>query len=346
MSIKRLEYIDAFRGLAIIFIVFGHIPLYSYGESGNDLISYRLFTSMVQLPMFFFVSGFLFVNNTNLGGVKIKLQRKFRQLLIPTFLFGGIFILCSNGNVIECLNDKFKYGYWFTLTLFEFFVLQYAVSGIWKSVNGDLYEYRYAVLCAIAAIMVYGLSLPAVENKVHGIPAVNWLGFPQLRYYIYFVIGHLLRLHLEEIIKWKYRDTAVAIAVTAFLILSILQWGLHWTAKGVLFHFTLIVFETCALLSIFTLFYKHRNKFDVESTWSSRCLSFIGKRTLDIYLLHYFFLPKDMAIVGEYFSKHSDMAGEMIVSGVMALTVIAICLIVGEMIRASKILSRWALGTR
>lgn len=69
MPIKRFEYIDAFRGLAIIFIVFGHIPLYCYGESSNSLISYRLFTSMVQIPMFFFVSGFLFVNNCQLGEV-------------------------------------------------------------------------------------------------------------------------------------------------------------------------------------------------------------------------------------------------------------------------------------
>ncbi len=31
MPAKRFEYIDAFRGCAIIFIVFGHIPLYCYG---------------------------------------------------------------------------------------------------------------------------------------------------------------------------------------------------------------------------------------------------------------------------------------------------------------------------
>lgn len=36
MERKRLEYIDAMRGFAILFIVFGHIPLYCYGIQMNN----------------------------------------------------------------------------------------------------------------------------------------------------------------------------------------------------------------------------------------------------------------------------------------------------------------------
>lgn len=57
---KRLEYIDAMRGFAILFIVFGHIPLYCYGIADEQLSSFRALTSLLQLPMFFFVSGFVF----------------------------------------------------------------------------------------------------------------------------------------------------------------------------------------------------------------------------------------------------------------------------------------------
>lgn len=28
----RIEYLDAIKGVAILFIVYGHIPMYSYGE--------------------------------------------------------------------------------------------------------------------------------------------------------------------------------------------------------------------------------------------------------------------------------------------------------------------------
>ena len=47
------------RGFAILFIVFGHIPLYCYGIANEQLSSFRALTSLLQLPMFFFVSGFV-----------------------------------------------------------------------------------------------------------------------------------------------------------------------------------------------------------------------------------------------------------------------------------------------
>lgn len=68
---KRLEYIDAIRGFAILFIVFGHIPLYCYGITNEQLSSFRALTSLLQLPMFFFVSGFVINSEKMLnGGVK------------------------------------------------------------------------------------------------------------------------------------------------------------------------------------------------------------------------------------------------------------------------------------
>ncbi len=73
----RLGYIDVLRGIAILFIVFGHIPMYCYGLSESEAFpSFRLFTSMVQLPLFFFISGFLFSVKTlfnKSGGGKIRI---------------------------------------------------------------------------------------------------------------------------------------------------------------------------------------------------------------------------------------------------------------------------------
>lgn len=74
MTTNRYEYIDALRGIAILFIVFGHIPMFCYGLSeAAQLSSFRALTSMVQLPLFFFISGFLFsvkIIFNKLGGGK------------------------------------------------------------------------------------------------------------------------------------------------------------------------------------------------------------------------------------------------------------------------------------
>ena len=75
MGRKRLEYIDAMRGFAIIFIVFCHIPFYCYGIADEQLSSFRALTSMLQLPMFFFVSGYVLNSEKMLnGGVKCGVQ--------------------------------------------------------------------------------------------------------------------------------------------------------------------------------------------------------------------------------------------------------------------------------
>lgn len=51
-NMKRLEYIDAMRGFAILFIVFGHIPFYCYGIENEQLSSFRALTSPLQIPVF------------------------------------------------------------------------------------------------------------------------------------------------------------------------------------------------------------------------------------------------------------------------------------------------------
>lgn len=65
MTTNRYEYIDALRGVAILFIVFGHIPMFCYGlPEAAQLSSFRAFTSMVQLPLFFLFPVFLFSAKT------------------------------------------------------------------------------------------------------------------------------------------------------------------------------------------------------------------------------------------------------------------------------------------
>ena len=72
MQNNRFIYIDLLRGIAILFIAFGHIPMFCYGDGTSHLPSFRAFTSMVQLPIFFFISGFVCNTEKMLieGGVK------------------------------------------------------------------------------------------------------------------------------------------------------------------------------------------------------------------------------------------------------------------------------------
>ena len=52
---QRLEYIDALRGLAILLVVFMHVPQYGFGLSIGGY--YMELASLLAVPLFFFISG-------------------------------------------------------------------------------------------------------------------------------------------------------------------------------------------------------------------------------------------------------------------------------------------------
>lgn len=52
---QRLEYIDALRGLAILLVVFMHVPQYGFGQSVGGY--YMELAILLAVPLFFFISG-------------------------------------------------------------------------------------------------------------------------------------------------------------------------------------------------------------------------------------------------------------------------------------------------
>ena len=77
-----------------------------------------------------------------------------------------------------------------------------------------------------------------------------------------------------------------------------------------------------------------------------RALQYIGRRTLDVYLLHFFFLPKNMAVLGNLVMGNGNPTVELFVSLVIALMVIALCLLMSNIFRLSPVLAHWLLGAK
>lgn len=118
---KRLEYIDALRGLAILLVVFMHVPQYGFGQSGGGY--YIEMATLLAVPLFFFISG-LFAQSSVTPIISIKkIGKRIHSILLPTFLIGGFYVLLNHMPVMDMLQDKFKAGYWFTITLFEYLVI-------------------------------------------------------------------------------------------------------------------------------------------------------------------------------------------------------------------------------
>ena len=123
-----------------------------------------------------------------------------------------------------------------------------------------------------------------------------------------------------------------------------------WLKEGAIYgipinQFIVLFLGFSGSIVTFSFFYKYQDSFTKE-TKVGRVLQYIGKRTLDIYLLHYFFLPRNLQMVGEWFTENINPTLEFFVSLTLAAMVIALCLVVSNIIRISPLLANWLFGVK
>ena len=101
-----------------------------------------------------------------------------------------------------------------------------------------------------------------------------------------------------------------------------------------------------ALLLIVVMFFRHYQAWFEEGKRTGRFLSFIGTRTLDIYLLHFLLLPK-MPQVGAWLNANQpNFLLSIVLSVSVALVVIAFCLLASQLLRVSPFLQLYLFGKR
>ena len=70
---KRIDWVDALRALAMVFVIYGHrVPEWS---------GYFVFTSPIKIPLFFAITGYVF-SGAN-GDVKVFFRKLIRTIVIP-----------------------------------------------------------------------------------------------------------------------------------------------------------------------------------------------------------------------------------------------------------------------
>ena len=120
---NRIEYIDALRGFTMILVVLNHVSFYCFGID-NTIPSLHKYLQEIQMPLFFFISGFvLYRPNVNWDSkfIASQFKRKIPVLLISPFIFFCIFIYIHHVPFTQGIYDDTKCGYWFTFVLFYFF---------------------------------------------------------------------------------------------------------------------------------------------------------------------------------------------------------------------------------
>lgn len=342
MQNKRIEYIDAMRGFTMILVVYSHIITIGYGISfptwNNFFIHFRM-------PLFFFISGWVLykANRTwDFFSTINFLRKKFIIQIIPTVFFLLIYIYLFDKVGFAALG-VFKEGYWFTYTLFEYFLLYGIFAFTWFSIfkKESLILDFIIIFFALSIYLLSTLTIGSDDSTFKKI--IDVIGLYQWRYFFFFITGIIIKKHYEHFVKTmdnKYFSAFVILSLAGMLIFSDLLVKLP--GGGTI---DFILYGLLGIFVVLTYFRKNKELFERDKLFG-RCLQYIGRRTLDIYLLHYFFLPDKFTVLGDFFSHYNIKILEFFVSSILALMVIIICLIVSNIIRLSPILAHYLFGVK
>lgn len=351
---ERMEWLDAMRGFTMILVVAYHVAQMGFLQPVKQSSSMS-FLMLFRMPLFFFVSGFLAYKASMVWDFKALvslLGKKIRIQTVPTvvfFLFSCVALYPKFWPAVEsCLQSPTKGGYWFTLVLLYMFVLYYIFCFL---------EYKIWRKSWIPITLFFLASLVAYEtcylpqhcwwaDGYRGKEPSTWLDntsvIQLMKYMPFFLFGNIVRRywHLAQRLmdsKWFY---PIIVTIVIFCTMDVLKWHTLRMAWANL-PSTMAKF---ILLTMVFMYFRYYAAYFSQSTFIGSSLQYIGRRTLDIYLLHFLFLP-NLPAVGAFFklNKH-NFAIDITLSVLIALIVIAFCIITSNILRISPFFKKYLFG--
>ena len=351
---KRLSWLDALRGFTMILVVAYHVAQVTFQETEKTSAALP-FLVLMRMPLFFFVSGFLAYKASFSWTIPNALRLTWKKLkvqVIPTLVFLCIFVIFRvKGDFwdgfMRLLASPTKGGYWFTWVLLQMFIIYYVCCYVGNMFNSKfkIQNSKWFLLFAVWALSVFAyetLYLPKVFSYHKDMFFAYSSLVQTIRYMQFFLLGNIVRRYWTQFERLFDSPWFFPLVVTVAVVCCADIFQLHTLRKV----WTNLPRTTAmyALLLLVVMFFRHYQTWFDEGQRAGRFLSFIGTRTLDIYLLHFLLLPK-MPQVGQWLNANQpNFLLSIVLSVSVALVVIAFCLLASQLLRVSPFLQLYLFG--
>ena len=350
---SRIEWIDAMRGFTMILVVAFHVCQQAFAVDIKQSASLP-FLVLFRMPLFFFISGFVAYKSSitwTAHEYTTLLAKKARVQLIPTLVFFlvAVVILAPNrmGDYIMTDLHTPTGFYWFTIALFYMLAAYYTYCFIISRLTKRI-GLAICILWILSVAMYETVYLPKIFDYAFGNPHAKE-GFlidskiiQFMQYFQFFLYGNIVRRYWEkaqQLFDNKYVILTI-IGIAFFSCIDFLKLHLlsgQWTNLSR----TLAMYS---MLTIVFLFFRYYKDSVTKQTKLGNILQYIGTRTLDIYLLHKLFMP-NLHCIGEFFNNnHHNFVAETTLSIMLALIIIAFCILVSNTLRMSPFLKKYLFG--
>jgi len=284
---KRNDKIDIARGLAILFVVFSHTI--SNFLDGSNTVLYNVIFS-IQMPLFMIISGYVCMYSKPITGLKsffVRIWKRTYSLLLPFAVWTLLryVAVCDSQSFVGFILDVFYHTeswYWFLVSLWCINLL-FAIASLISFWLSKGKETLFVILQIVFLVILFVLL--AVIGKVVGLQT---LAIKLTLYYLpFFCLGYYVNRFGRKFLSNHLLSKIINIGiVVVFVVYSILITRysvigmpdtLRWIALRVLI----------SLLGCLIVFYVVNA---LKQSKIPKLLGFVGKNSLELYVVHYFFL--------------------------------------------------------
>lgn len=326
------------RGFSMLMVVVVHV-LGSCGVGGQQTV-FGAFICSFFLNLFFFLSGFVTwkpIKNWTKEKIKSALMQRFKAQIICAIVFFAILRYVQGGNPLGWIDNGFG-AYWFTTALFQMFLLYLVAVGVGRLIGKDISCYL------IVSIAIVSLGLIAC----HLVPSnriVSMLNVVNICWFLpYYALGIVARRFEDKFLRLMDHQGFRALLIVSFCFLFAISFNHHDAMPESVAKFMDVIKQFTGVSLIFMLFYSAKKYFDNEH-WGAKFLRLVGRRTLDIYMIHYFFLPQ-LPMVGAFIEPSNMVLFQVVIVGGLAVMITLMSLLVSNCLRTSSVLADWLFGAR
>lgn len=305
---EERDVIQILRALAIIMVVFHH--------ASNAVLVPTLINTMVLIAnkihvvVFFVISGYLFEKKKEkyaTNGFKNFFIRKFRQLMVPYFIFSLAFALLINiGLAIPKLDTivsvfgkgksttamimdvlLFRNVYfeslWFVYTLFMLFMVNYVLVKLTRNKIGGV-PLLLLFFCTMLFKAYAGNEMWYILNK-------------SITYFVWFYLGRFLtNKRIDKVCSvWTVSVSALLFFACVFRTYAInLDTFMNFYVRAIYIQIESTVITLSAILLLYALAYY------LISKQKGEVLCRVGDYSYDIYLIHNPWLVSTLAVIFEF----------------------------------------------
>jgi len=287
MENKRIDWIDTAKGIGIFLVVLGHNSI--------PPVVFSYFFSF-HMPLFFFLSGFLFSSAANLNFQDFFLK-KTKTLLAP-YLFLGFLVYSywlavvqkfslANSDLLKPLADLL-YGSVHLDTIFTplWFLLSLFLTELFFFIIVKKFPKFYLIPVLVLSLIGFLTTFGAFKN-------LPWSVNTSLIALIFFGLGYYLKNNSKDLINNLTKNRLVVLITIIFLLMSVWFFYLNGTIDMLNNHyqnylyFVLSAFGGIGIILVIS-----------QLIPNSKVVNFVGKNSLIILALHSIGISLGRSLIG------------------------------------------------